>query len=79
MADQKPTLEYKRPGSARKNRAIKTAASIVLAAAMLSMAIAQFWLPYTDGKAPDLISFTSMCLFALISVSALVECLRKPR
>ena len=79
MADEKPILEYERPGSARKNRTIKTAASIVLAAAMLSMAIAQFWLPYADGKAPDLVSFTSMCLFAFISVSALVDCFRKPR
>lgn len=79
MADEKPILEYERPGSARKNRTIKTTASIVLAVAMISMAIAQFWLPYADGKAPDLISFTSMFLFALISVSALVDCFRRPQ
>lgn len=77
MADEKPILEYERPGSARKNRTIKTAASIVLAVAMISMAIAQFWLPYADGKPPDLIGFTSMCLFALISISALADCFRK--
>jgi len=78
MADQKPTLDYERPGSARKNRAIKTVASIVLAVVMVSVAIAQFWPPYADGKPPDLISFASMCLFALISISALVSCFRKP-
>ncbi len=46
---------------------------------MLSIAIAQFWPPYADGKSPDLISFTSMCLFALMSISFLVDCFRKPQ
>jgi dolichyl-phosphate-mannose--protein O-mannosyl transferase len=79
MPDQKPILEYESLGSARKNQTIKKIASIFLAPVMISMAIAQFWLPHADGKPADRINFTSMCLFALISIPFFLECIRKRR
>lgn len=79
MADEKPTLDYESPGPAPKNRSIDTATSIVLAVVMVSVAIAQFWLSYANGKLFELTTFVSISLLTLISISLLLGCFRKPQ